>query len=107
MTNIFNICPQELAFKDRFEEDIMAIFWSEYTSGTVFRMSYPGSISEDSIKAIKQGLKVAFSYDAKAHFANRGIDIKRREIKEIKTAHSFTWVDMINGQPGAQVSMIL
>ena len=116
MTDIFNICPKELALKDRFLEDIMAIFWSKYTSGTVFYMSYdadtsvpgnPSDISRASISAIERGLKDAFSLEAQAYFANRGVNIKTREIRKIKKAYSFTWSDMINGQPGQQVSMIL
>jgi len=102
----------ELFLGRRFEEDIMAIYWSEYTQGTVHQMSYdanngqiPSSINRRDIEDIEKGLVDAFSPAAEVYFRNNGRNIKIRTIGKIVKAYAFTWNNMINGQPGPKVSI--
>lgn len=109
-------CPDKLVGKNPFKEDIMAIYWTQYTGGNVRAMAYDAALYNDGkiresinkkyIKKIENGLIDAFSSLAREYFDDKtGKNVIMRTIQPITRAYAFTWDDMINGQPGQTVMM--
>jgi len=109
-------CPGDLAIgEDRLRENIMAIYWSKFTTGTVHAMAYDAELYDENIGEsihrkfigdIEDGLREAFSQAAMDFYATREVSVTRRTIGKIRRAYAFTWNDMINGQPGQQVNSL-